>query len=396
MPNSGNLQFETETGNKLSSILQYVTEGTIIFQYKNKSLGDISLTGNIRLTKKLSKTDVYTFDPISMIYGNQSTMESLQIRDNTIFSFIALYRKVRINAKYWYNLLRLPLLLFSLIPVFVGSVLAQPNSRYFETKIFILEILAIVFFQSAANLLNDYFDHKSDSDDYAVIYTKLNAGSRFLQLQLINVDQIKIYSIFSLLLGAAIGLYINLMIGGIDILVIGFIGALIILLYNLPPVKLSYRWYGDIAFAFTIFPLILIGSSFVQLQTYDNFIEIILFGVGMAAFVTAILFVGNIMSYDAEKAALKTTFTVKFGKQHTLSAIIIFLVINYFIEVIIFASKREFLQFIPIIVSVILTIFSIKSLKRNIGDVKTLERSYRMLVYAFLLNYFLLVILLFV
>ncbi|MFV2016223.1 MAG: hypothetical protein ACC656_12390, partial [Candidatus Heimdallarchaeota archaeon] len=164
----------------------------------------------------------------------------------------------------------------------------------------------------------------------------------------------------------------------------------------LPPVKLSYRWYGDIVFAFTIFPLILIGSSFVQLQTYDNFIEIILFGVGMAAFVTAILFVGNIMSYDAEKAALKTTFTVKFGKQHTLSAIIIFLVINYLIEVIIFASKREFSQFIPIIVSVILAIFSFKSLKGNIGDVKALERSYRMLVYAFLLNYFLLVILLFV
>ncbi|MFV2015502.1 MAG: prenyltransferase, partial [Candidatus Heimdallarchaeota archaeon] len=221
VPNSGNLQFETEIGNKLSSILQYVTEGTIIFHYKNKSLGDISLTGNIKLTKKLSKTNVYTFDPRSMIYGNQSPMESLQIRDNTIFSFKALYSKVRIKAKYWYNLLRLPLLLFSLIPVFVGSALAQPNSRNFEIKILILEILAVVFFQSAANLLNDYFDHKSDSDDYAVIYTKLNAGSRFLQLQLINVDQIKIYSIFSLLLGAAIGLYINLLIGGIDILVIG-------------------------------------------------------------------------------------------------------------------------------------------------------------------------------
>ncbi|OLS19439.1 MAG: 1,4-dihydroxy-2-naphthoate octaprenyltransferase [Candidatus Heimdallarchaeota archaeon LC_2] len=394
-PNSTNINFEIETGTKLSSILQYATEGTLVFDQKESSFSEISINGVITLTKRINKKEVYNFVPRSMTYGNQTNMESMQITSFTKYSYPTLLRSLSVKTKYWYNLLRLPLLLFSLIPLFVGSVLADPHSRNFEINLLILEIITLIFFQSAANLLNDYFDHKSDSDDYAVIHTKLNAGSRFLQLGLINQDQVKNYSLLSLILGGFIGLYINSLIGGIDILIIGTIGASIILLYSLPPFKLSYRWFGDILFAFTIFPLILIGSSFVQVENYSNLIEIIVIGASMASFVTAILFVGNIMSYDAEKAALKTTFTVKFGKQLTLSIIVLLLSIHYLVELSVFVLKSEFLLIIPILGSAIISIYSLNLMRDNVENIAVLEKSYRSLVYAFLLNYIPLIILLY-
>ena len=158
--------------------------------------------------------------------------------------------------------------------------------------------------------------------------------------------------------------------------------------------QLFFRWYGDIVFAFTIFPLILIGSSFVQAQRYNNLLEISVIGLTMASFVIAILFVGNIMSYDAEKAAQKTTFTVKFGKKHTITTMIVFLSLHYLVEFILFAYNGEFLLLIPIIGSIILAFYALKLLKENVDNIIIQERSYRALVYAFLLNYIPIVVLL--
>ncbi|MCE7735007.1 MAG: prenyltransferase [Candidatus Heimdallarchaeota archaeon] len=394
VPSSGSLKFETEHGSKLSSIMQYTTQGSIVFDKKEKALNEISMNGEIKLAIRTKNTEIFNFTPRTMIYGQQSNMETLQIENKTSFLMASIARNLLVKTKYWYNLLRLPLILFSLIPLLVGSVLADTKSSNLNFQFLFLEIIAIVFFQSAANLLNDYFDHKSDSDEYAVIHSKLNAGSRFLQLRLINEDQIKIYSLLSLLFGVILGVYINYRVGGIDVLIIGIIGALIILFYSLPPLKLSYRWYGDIAFAFTIFPLILIGSSFVQEQRYNNLLEISVIGLTMASFVTAILFVGNIMSYDAEKAAQKTTFTVKFGKKHTITTMIVFLFLHYLVEFILFAYNGEFILLIPIIGSSILAFYALKLLKENVNNIVIQERSYRTIVYAFLLNYIPIVVLL--
>lgn len=387
LPSSENLEFETESGNKLSSILQYVTKGTIVFDQKEKSLSEISINGDISCVERSQNSEIYNFSPRSMIYGNQSYMETLKIENRTTIAMGSIANNFLVKTKYWYNLLRMPLILFSLIPLFLGSALAEPQSNIINFNLLILEIITLIFFQSAANLLNDYFDHKSDSDEYAVVYSKLNAGSRFLQLGLINEDQIKNYSIFSLLLGVILGVYINYLVGGFDVLIIGMIGVFIILFYILPPIKLSYRWYGDIVFAFTIFPLILIGSSFVQTQKYTNLLEIALIGLNMALFVTAILFIGNIMSYDAEKAARKTTFTVKFGKINTITTMAGFLSLHYLVELILFTSNGEFLLLIPIIGSINFAFYSLKLLSDNKNSIINQEKSYRFLVYAFLMNY---------
>ncbi|MHA2278470.1 MAG: prenyltransferase, partial [Candidatus Kariarchaeaceae archaeon] len=382
---SGTLEFTTPKESKLFSILQYSNNGTI--RTDNETVDNLLINGRISQVNRETDQAHFRLIPNSISYGSQSNLEQVKLTSKKTSAFIEMKDDFFLRIKYWVLLLRLPLIMFTLIPVIIGSVISLTSIEDLSYDFFILEILSLFFLQSSANLLNDYFDHESKSDEYALIHTKLNAGSRFLQLGLVSEDQVKTYSLISLFLGLMIGLVITVKIARIDVLIIGLAGGLLLVSYTLPPLKLSYRWYGDILFAFSIFPLLLIGSNFVQMESYDDLGKLIVIGLSMGSLILSILFIGNLMSYDAEKAANKITYSVKFGKANTTKFILALLVLHYILQLGFIISTGLSLLYPFIIISAAFSGYGYYILGSDFTELDKLKESIQYQILSFLFYY---------
>lgn len=390
---SNMVKFQLSHNSKIKSLLHYTNKATLIVPSEKDAEGHILFSGRIKSVKTQNRgvvnsimDDYFQFQPMNMEYGKQSNWERIQLTSQPSLEILDFLQSFKYKIRYWSAITRVQLFIFSLLPLLIGSVMFLPTETSLDLKVLLLEIFTLFFFQSAANMFNDYFDHKSESDEYAVFQSKLNAGSRLLQLGLISSSQLKIYSSVFLFLGAILGFYINMITEGNDILIIGIIGGLVLLSYNFPPINLSYRWHGDILFSLIIFPIVVVGGNFTQTQNYNSIQELILVGIGMSFLIISMLFIGNMIAFDAEKAAKKITFTVRFGKNKTIKFIYVLLALFYLVQVIVI-STVETIMFLPLVISLLFTYGAINHITDKNNDTQMFRSRYEGLARIFISYY---------
>ncbi len=231
------------------------------------------------------------------------------------------------SLKIWLKAVRAPFFTATIMPILLGSVLAWHDTGIFSWPLFFLVLIAGLFLHTGTNLSNDFYDHVSGNDVVNKTPTPFSGGSRIIQEKLIPAKQILIAAIIFFALGSILGLYLNFILPGNFILLIGIIGIFLGFFYTAPPLKLGYNGVGEIATGLGFGPLIVLAAYFVQTQTLSLAAFFISIPIGIL--IALVLYINEFQDYAADKQVRKNTLVVLFGKKVSVNIYILFLILAY-------------------------------------------------------------------
>lgn len=174
-----------------------------------------------------------------------------------------------------------------------------------------LILLAIcLLMQSAVNVLNDYFDFKKGTD--SADNSSDDAFDAVLVYNNLNPKSVLALAVGFLVVAAALGLYLVYLTSWI-LLVIGIVGALIVVLYSGGKTPISYLPIGEFVSGFVMGSLIPLACCYTLSGVFEPMVLLaslpIMFGIGM------ILFTNNTCDIEKDIPAQRKTISVVLGRK---------------------------------------------------------------------------------
>jgi len=231
------------------------------------------------------------------------------------------------KIKLWAKAVRAPFYTASIVSVILGAIIAWNMTGEFHLLNFILTVIGVILVHSGTNLVNDYFDHKSNLDETNQNYTPFSGGSRVIQDKEITPKAMLNAGLGSFLFAAIIGIYLNYISKGNVILLIGIFGFFIGYFYTAKPLKLGYTALGELITIIACGPLIVYGSYYVIAQSHA--IQPLLASIPIGVLVGLILYINEFPDYEADKKVGKKTLVVILGKTKAIKLFYTFLIFNY-------------------------------------------------------------------
>lgn len=213
----------------------------------------------------------------------------------------------------WVRASRAPFLSASLVPVLLGGFAAYYRTGSLSFRCLLVTLGGIACVHLGANLANDYFDWKTGCDTQNPEPTQFSGGSRVIQDGLISSRAIITASVAFFIAGALLGLYLNSLVPGNAVILIGIVGIAGGLFYTALPVKLSYRGLGEVTVFFCFGPLLVAGSYLVQAGRLDS--NIFAVSVPAGLLVLAILLVNEVLDVGWDRKGGKRTLVVALGRE---------------------------------------------------------------------------------
>jgi 1,4-dihydroxy-2-naphthoate octaprenyltransferase len=192
----------------------------------------------------------------------------------------------------------------SVIPVLVGTAVAAEYE--FHPLLFALAMLGSVAIHAGTNLVNDYFDHMTDTDNRGSL-----GQSGVIQRGMLSARSVLIGAIVAFAVSAVIGLTIATQVGW-PVLVLGIASVLAGYFYTASPFSLAYRGLGE-AVVFTFMgPVIVMGSYYVQTEAWawEPFVASLPIGL----LVAAILHANNVRDIENDRLHRKWTLAALAGR----------------------------------------------------------------------------------
>ena len=247
--------------------------------------------------------------------------------------------------KIWLKEIRIPFLLLGIILVILGSVVAWSINNIFDWYLFILTLFGVLFIHMGANVVNDYFDYKTGTDNINRDLTPFTGGSRVIQDGGLKPKSVYHGAILFALIGIVIGFYL-VYLRGWPVLLLGVIGVFCGYFYTEPRINLVSRGVGEIIAGFNFGPIIVLGAYFVQVQRFA--LEPFMAGLIMGLLGTTILWVNEFPDYNADKRSGKITVVVRLGKRRATYGFMALLILTYSITI--FAILFKLLPMISLVV----------------------------------------------
>ena len=211
---------------------------------------------------------------------------------------------------------RAPFLSATIIPVVLGLMVAV-QTGVFDPLTAALTLIAATAIHLGLNVANDVFDTLAGADDANPTPTKFSGGSRVIQNSVVSVAQMGVLAVACYLVATAIGLVLLDLRGSTALVAIAALGLAISLGYTMPPVKLVYRGFGEIATAVGFGPVMVLGAYVVQSGgTLSLAAAIVSIPVGLL--VAMILYVNEIPDRAGDAMAGKRTLPIRWGKKQVI------------------------------------------------------------------------------
>lgn len=214
------------------------------------------------------------------------------------------------------QLIRYRFLLFAgLLPYCLGSAIAYRATHRFDLKLFLIGLMGIFFALVGVEAFNEYFDWILGTD-------------RVFQLDPKPVLKRKFYAgvaVFFIALLFAIYLTMQVGIGIAIFAVIGFIAAVG---YLGPPVKFTYRGFGEIVIALAYGPAMVMGSYY--LQTGSTGLSAFIISVIPSLLLFLIAITNEVPDFFQDRLVGKRNICVRVGQKNIVS-IYFFTIIFFFV-----------------------------------------------------------------
>jgi 1,4-dihydroxy-2-naphthoate octaprenyltransferase len=216
------------------------------------------------------------------------------------------------RARIWFAEMRAPFLTAAIVPVILGTCVAWASTGVFHLDIFLLTLIAGMFIHVGSNIANDYYDHKSGTDDINVDYVRpFTGGSRMIQKGWMSPREVFAEAVIFFMMGGAIGVYLAYTRGW-EILILGIIGVGSGFFYTAPPFRFVSRGYGEVFIGLNFGVLMTLGAYFVQTQVLAW--EAVFPSIPVAILITAVLYINEFPDHDADEAVEKYTIVVRLGR----------------------------------------------------------------------------------
>ena len=270
-------------------------------------LKEASVDGKFEEEVTLMRKDGSTFQAILSVYP--------VIRDGKQVGFMGRTRPLGPPTavpvgRLWFQALRAPFLIASIIPVLVGALAAWQIRSAFNLPFFLLCLLGAVFIHLGANMANDAWDFRSGNDANVHHLNPFAGGSRVLIRGVLNPRTHLAVAFAFLGLGSLIGIYLVTQVGT-ALLWIGIFGVAVAYSYVGPPLRLAHRGLGEIAVSLEFGPVTVLGTYFVLAKTFDP--AAIVLSISLGLLVAGILWINEVPDIPADSAVGKRTLVVRLG-----------------------------------------------------------------------------------
>lgn len=206
---------------------------------------------------------------------------------------------------------RVPFLTATLVPVFLGAVVARAHGESAWWWV-MLALVGAACIHLGLNVVNDIYDTKSGADDANVTPTPFSGGSRVLQYGLVTPAFMRQLAVGFFAVGVGIGIFLAAT-RSIEILWLGIAGVFLSIFYTAPPFKLVYRGLGDIAVAAGFGPIMVLGTYAVVTGRLDG--EALYASLPVALMVMLILYVNQVPDRHGDAKAGKRTLAVRLNPE---------------------------------------------------------------------------------
>ncbi|MDH4212634.1 MAG: 1,4-dihydroxy-2-naphthoate octaprenyltransferase [Candidatus Thorarchaeota archaeon] len=231
------------------------------------------------------------------------------------------------RIRIWMAEMRAPFLTGAIVPVILGTCVGWASTGVFLLDVFLLTLIAGICVHIGSNVANDYFDHKSGTDDINVEYVRpFTGGSRMIQRGWMSPREVFAESIVFFSIGGGIGLYLAYT-RGIEVLILGIIGVGSGFFYTAPPLRLVNRGIGEIFIGLNFGVLMTLGAYFVQTQVLAW--EAVFPSIPIAILITAVLYINEFPDYEADKAVGKLTVVVRLGRERAAKGYVVLMASLY-------------------------------------------------------------------
>ena len=211
----------------------------------------------------------------------------------------------------WLNGMRPAYLPLSFLPVLLGSVLAWTQSitvatprGIFHPQRFVATLLAVVFLQIGAHLINDYYDYLRGIDTS----NALGPGG-LIQQGLIKPVRVLTIGMLMLALGAMFGLLASLA-GGALIFAFALLGLLCAYFYSATSRSLSSLTLGELVSLLLFGPVLTAAAHMVQTGHIDRIVLVYSLPLGLLA--AAFIHLNNMRDAESDAQAGKRTLAALF------------------------------------------------------------------------------------
>ena len=208
----------------------------------------------------------------------------------------------------WLQAVRPRVFTATYVPMGVAGIAAVADG-VFDALPFLLALLGVLLLQSAANLINEYYDYRRGADRL-----KQAGQGMTIKRKILSPRSVLMGAILTTLAGCGIGLLL-LAHSGPLLWLIGIGGVIVAVTYTAGPFPLAYKGLGELAVFIFMGPAIVVGAYYVMQPAIDDarLWQLCVISLPIAFMVAAILHANNIRDMDADRAVNKRTLAVMFG-----------------------------------------------------------------------------------
>jgi 1,4-dihydroxy-2-naphthoate octaprenyltransferase len=188
--------------------------------------------------------------------------------------------------------------------VLVGTAIAAEIE--FHAGLFVLALVGSVAIHGGTNLVNDYFDHVKGTDSAGSL-----GPSGVIQRGKLTPRAVLTGGLVAFAVGAVVGLWITALVGW-PILALGLASVAAGYFYTASPLSLAYRGLGEAVVFVFMGPVIVMGSYYVQTETWawEPFVASLAVGL----LVAAILHANNVRDIENDRLHNKWTLAAIAGR----------------------------------------------------------------------------------
>ncbi|PKM90845.1 MAG: 1,4-dihydroxy-2-naphthoate octaprenyltransferase [Firmicutes bacterium HGW-Firmicutes-12] len=289
----------------------------------------------------------------------------------------------RVNKGFW-QVADPKIWIASAIPMFLGAIIAVGFYREFNTYWFLVAVLGVFLIEVGKNAINECIDYITGADPGVddEHRTPFSGGKKTIVDGILTVGQSALIGIATMSAAAVIGLYV-VIFREFSVIYIGLAGFLLAVIYSLPPFKLCYRGFGEIAVGLSFGPLILNGMYVVMTNRFDVLPLLVSLPIGFL--IVNVLWINQFPDYETDLAAGKKNWVVRLGKKKAVKVYVGIFGLNY-LSIIAIAIYT----FNPIWLLALLTMpkamQAVKNCAENFDNIKNLIQSNAATVQIYILT----------
>ncbi len=264
----------------------------------------------------------------------------------------------------------------STIPMLTGAAIAWTfghQTKPLSIIWFILAVIGVYLVEIAKNALNEVIDYQSgvDPDVDEEHATPFSGGKKSITTGALDLTQCLYIAIVCFLAAALLGMALAVFVEPL-IFWPGVAGFALAVIYSLPPFKLCYRGFGEIAVGLAFGPAIVLGV-YVLIEGRFDWLPL-LASLPIAFMIMNVLWINQYPDYEVDKAHNKRNGVVRMGKKKGVSVYAVLFALSYLSVIAVAVYAKNPIWLLPLL-TVPIAVKAVCNCRRHFNSINKLIAS---------------------